>query len=56
VNRRHFIRLHKQGVHQAGIIACTVDADYVGQAGRILAEVNPFNSLLGRVIRINRPG
>jgi len=56
VNRRHFIRLHQQGAHHAGIIACTVDADYLGQAERIQAEVAKLDSLVGQVIRINRPG
>ncbi len=35
LNRRHFIRLHRQWPNHAGIVACTVDADFVGQARRI---------------------
>lgn len=32
LNRRDFIRLHLQNADHAGIIVCTFDADFVGQA------------------------
>ncbi|MGH7127265.1 MAG: DUF5615 family PIN-like protein, partial [Planctomycetaceae bacterium] len=35
LNRKHFIRLHQQRPDHAGIIVCTVDPDFSGQAGRI---------------------
>lgn len=34
-NRRHFFRLHAEHPGHAGIIACTVDGDFIRQAGRI---------------------
>jgi hypothetical protein len=35
LNRKHFIRLHRQCADHAGIIACTFDPDFTGQAARI---------------------
>jgi hypothetical protein len=35
LNRRHFIALHRNRASHAGIVVCTVDRDYVGQARRI---------------------
>ncbi len=35
LNRRDFIRLHKKGAEHGGIIVCTVDPDFAGQARRI---------------------
>lgn len=55
VNRCHFIRLHHQGMSCAGIIACTVDADYLRQANRIVVAVERLDSLVGQVVQINRP-
>ncbi len=55
LNRRHFIRLHQQNPVHSGIIACTVDADFVGQAGRIHEAVGATADLQGMLIRINRP-
>lgn len=55
LNRKHFIRLHKRDAAHAGIVACTADADYTGQARRIHTEVEARDSLLGQLVRINRP-
>lgn len=53
-NRRHYVRLHKQGAPHSGIVAATRDDDVVGLAARIdaaLASLAP-----GRwCIRVNRP-
>ena len=32
LNRKHFVRLHHASPNHAGIVACTVDADFEGQA------------------------
>lgn len=32
INRKHFVRLHASSDDHAGIIACAVDIDFVGQA------------------------
>ena len=55
INRKHFVRLHAQGATHAGIIACTLDADFVGQAGRIHAVLPESESLHGQLVRMNRP-
>lgn len=55
LNRRHFIRLHRENPQHAGIIVCTVDADFTAQAGRIHQAIGMEASLGGRLIRINRP-
>jgi predicted nuclease of predicted toxin-antitoxin system len=54
LNRRHFIQLHRQQSNHNGIIVCTFDPDFIGQAQRIadaLKATDPVHNL----IRINRP-
>jgi hypothetical protein len=55
LNRRHFIRLHETGRDHAGIIVCTFDLDFAGQAGRIHEAIGEQPQLGGRLIRVNRP-
>jgi hypothetical protein len=55
LNRRHFIRLHQDGQTHAGIIVCTVDPDFAGQAGRIHQAMGAQSSLSGQLLRVNRP-
>lgn len=55
LNRRDFIRLHLSHPQHAGIIVCTVDPDFVGQAQRIHEAIAAENDLHGRLIRVNRP-
>ena len=56
-NRRHFLRLHvhRTGDH-AGIIICTFDPDFYGQAQRIEAAVAIVGDTRNQLIRVNRPG
>ena len=56
LNRKHFIRLHKNvhGSHP-GIVVCKQDTDFPRQAQRIHAEVAQYANLDGRLIRVNRP-
>lgn len=54
LNRKHFIRLHRQKGEHAGIIACTFDPD-LGLARRIHEAVGAQASLTGQLFRINRP-
>lgn len=56
INRKHFVRLHASSDEHAGIVACTVDIDFVGQARRIHEASDTHNDLTGTLIRINRPG
>jgi hypothetical protein len=38
-----------------GIVVCTVDADFAGQANRIDEAVSLHADLTGLLIRVNRP-
>ena len=56
-NRRHFLRLHNHRSHDhAGIVLCTFDADFVGQAQRIAAAVAAATEMTNQVMRVNRAG
>jgi hypothetical protein len=55
LNRKHFFRLHQQYPDHAGIIACTVDGDFLRQALRIHEAIADISGLKGRLIRVNRP-
>lgn len=55
LNRRHFVRLHEERSDHAGIIVCTFDPDFAGQAQRIHALLQSNGRLAGRLIRVNRP-
>jgi hypothetical protein len=56
VNRKHFRQLHLDDDNHAGIILCTYDPDFAAQALRIHHAIEQFNSLQGRLIRVNRVG
>ncbi len=54
LNRRHFVRSHTTaGPTHAGIIVCTRDLDFIGQAGRIHAASGSRTVLSGLLIRVN---
>lgn len=55
-NRRHFVKLHLESGEHHGIIACTFDPDFAGQAKRIHEDMQSRPYLDGQLIRINRPG
>jgi hypothetical protein len=55
LDRRDFFRLHREVADHAGIIACTFDPDFDGQAGRIHAALLAEGDLHGKVLRVNRP-
>jgi hypothetical protein len=48
-------RLHASVPHHAGIIVCTLDLDFAGQARRIPAAITPLTTLAGCLVRVNRP-
>lgn len=54
-NRKHFIALHKIEPTHEGIIVCTFDVDFIALARRIHEAILPFESIPGKLIRINRP-
>jgi hypothetical protein len=56
INRKHFIRLHRQQPDHAGIIVCTFDLDFAALAQRIHDALAAQSDMNGHLIRINRPG
>lgn len=55
INRKHFLRLHRQSASHAGIIVCTLDLDFAGQARRIHEAIGSVPKLDGQLLRVNRP-
>ena len=56
-NRRHFLQLHHRRTEShAGIVLCTFDPDFTGQAQRIQAAVGALPDTANQLIRVNRPG
>jgi hypothetical protein len=56
LNRKHFLRLHEERPDHFGIVVCTFDSDFSGQAHRIHDAVKGRESLAGQLVRVNRPG
>ncbi len=56
INRKHFIRLHRQEPDHTGIIVCTFDLDFTALAQRIHATLEAQSDPNGQLTRINRPG
>lgn len=54
LDRRHFIRLHQSGVPHAGIIVCSVDPDFEGQARKIHDAIAAEGEMLGKLLRVYR--
>lgn len=54
LNRKHFIRLHNEKLDHSGIIVCTFDPDFVGQAGRIHTAIQDQQNMANILIRVNR--
>ncbi len=55
LNRRHFAREHRRSAKHAGIVTCTVDADYAALARRVHEAVSALADLNGQLVRITRP-
>lgn len=55
LNRKDFFRLHRAEASHAGIVACTMDADFEGQARRIFEALTAAGELRGQLLRVNRP-
>jgi hypothetical protein len=51
-NRRHFYKLHRNYPAHHGIIACTEDPDFEGQARRISQAIASVPSITGQFIRV----
>lgn len=55
INRRDFRLLHQSRIVHAGIVICTQDTDFVGQAERIATACRLLDSTDGQLIRVYRP-
>jgi hypothetical protein len=56
LNRQDFKRLHDAHPQHTGIVSCTYDPDFAGQAARIHQALQNYADITGQLIRINRPG
>jgi hypothetical protein len=56
LNRKHFIRLHALSADHGGIVVCTFDPDFRGQAERIDSVLRELPEAKGRLVRVNKPG
>ena len=54
-NRKDFVALDRSGIVHAGIVACTEDADWDGQARRVDAAVSANVDLAGKLLRVYKP-
>jgi Domain of unknown function (DUF5615) len=54
-NRQDFMRLHRAHPNHAGIVSCTYDPDFAGQAARVHQALQDAATLVGQLIRVNRP-
>jgi predicted nuclease of predicted toxin-antitoxin system len=55
LNRKHFVRLHREQPEHAGIIVCTFDLDFVALAQRIHAALVAQLQMAGQLVRVSRP-
>src|SRR4051812_15089019 len=53
-NRRHFHREHARSSAHAGIVTCTVDADYPALAARVHARLLATTDLNGKLIKVTK--
>lgn len=54
INRADFRRLHNIGHGHVGMVLCTLDADFRGQAARIDEACNNAESLIGTIVHVYR--
>jgi hypothetical protein len=55
INRKDFKKLHETNNNHAGILSCTFNADFIGQANRINAVCEDITEIKGQMIKIYRP-
>jgi len=55
INRIDFKQLHNANSEHAGIVICTFDADFIGQAKRIDDACKELSEVENQLIRIYRP-
>jgi hypothetical protein len=55
LNRRHFVRLHKQSSEHSGIVVCSHDRNSQAFAQRIHDAIAAHQQLQGKLVRVDRP-
>ena len=55
INRKDFIRLHRQISSHSGIVVCTADRNFVALAQRIHEAIEASMPLAGKLIRVYHP-
>jgi hypothetical protein len=55
LNRNHFVKLHREDPAHCGIIACTFDRNFTGQAAKIHELTRETIDFTGRLMRVVRP-
>jgi hypothetical protein len=55
LNRKHFVRLHREQSEHTGIVVCSFDPNFVALAQRIHAALVAQPQMAGQLVRINRP-
>ena len=55
LNRKDFRRLHFKDSNHAGIIICSEDTDFFGQARLINEKLSVIEKIEGELIRVYRP-
>src|SRR5688572_5806537 len=55
INRIDFKRLHNANSEHAGIVICTFDADFIGQANRIAGACSEYGEIKSQLVRVYRP-
>jgi hypothetical protein len=59
LNRKHFIRLHRESPKHSGLVVCTFDPDFLALAQRVHEAIEEALAAQGsldyQLIRINRP-
>jgi Domain of unknown function (DUF5615) len=56
INRIDFRHLHYFKPEHSGIVICTFDSDFIGQADRIHKACDKEDEIKGKLVRVNRPG
>jgi len=55
LNRKDFKRLHRANPGHSGIVLCTLDPDFAGQAQRIHVTLAASPNPKGQLLKVNRP-
>jgi len=55
INRIDFKILHQKDGNHTGIVICTFDADFIGQANRINLTCKNLPEIIGQLVRVYRP-